>query len=427
MRGALAEIALGAPVSKPYESSFSRRGLYLETHNISQTVAAAIDMAVAEQSEAPLARIAEILMQAGDPSLTGLIQRQEKQIDYLLSTRASLEYKLDQQQRALARAEAANVRLQELEAMEAELAMIKRQCSRYEEQNALLETRDLARRMREAELEKALETERRWRQDYEHPTAEPPDEQPSPPPVAPDVAPLGWHEEQQKLREEITRLKRALDEQTQRSQSTAVGHPIPAATPAETEGPLMDSNTAPAPALAPAPASYADELSTHGVTKRSTLIVETGREIETPVSARAVPVIPLPSRPATGFVVVGTGKVRQSFVGQDECELSVNEGDALRILRPAEPTPRGYIDVARLAGWLYAMSDDGSEGLVPESYVDWKGLQEQEVPSSPQSDSSYHACTTEDLASEPFAAGEMPDEDSAAAAYNLALNPDRAD
>ena len=73
------------------------------------------------------------------------------------------------------------------------------------------------------------------------------------------------------------------------------------------------------------------------------------------------------------------------------------------------------------------MSDDGSEGLVPESYVDWKGLQEQEVPSSPQSDSSYHACTTEDLASEPFAAGEMPDEDSAAAAYNLALNPDRAD
>ena len=67
MRGALAEIALGAPVSKPYESSFSRRGLYLETHNISQTVAAAIDMAVAEQSEAPLARIAEILMQAGDP------------------------------------------------------------------------------------------------------------------------------------------------------------------------------------------------------------------------------------------------------------------------------------------------------------------------------------------------------------------------
>ena len=59
-----------------------------------------------------------------------------------------------------------------------------------------------------------------------------------------------------------------------------------------------------------------------------------------------------------------------SYTAENEDELSVQEGDHISVLHPAQATPRGYADMARLGGWLYAMNADGSEGLVPEGCIE---------------------------------------------------------
>ena len=59
---------------------------------------AAIDKAVAEKSEEPLVRIAEVLLvgERGERQLTAHVARQNQQLDMLLQTRAALEMELSQ-------------------------------------------------------------------------------------------------------------------------------------------------------------------------------------------------------------------------------------------------------------------------------------------------------------------------------------------
>ena len=71
-----------------------------------------------------------------------------------------------------------------------------------------------------------------------------------------------------------------------------------------------------------------------------------------------------------GFVVIGNARVLYTFTAENEGELSVQEGDHVSVLHPAQATPRGYVDAAQLGGWLYAMDANGSEGLVPEDCVE---------------------------------------------------------
>lgn len=316
----------------PYESSFARRGLYLEAHGISRMVAAAVDATAEEQHPAPLSRIAELLAGEGERTLTGYAHRLEQQIDYLLQVRSTLEYQLDCEKREKEGLQKSLMR--RLAETESELKV-------YKEKSESLETRDEQllgeTALRPPPQTAALETEDANTDPAASFTVA----------ESPRVA-KSWEEERRQLLAEIERLRAAHDTDAGKQQ----GGDVPTT---ETDT-LADHKREPAEAL-DSPTFPANEAERWPA------------DVASPLPALGVPESLATPRPIN-FVVIGHARVLVSFTAENEDELSVREGDHISVLHPAQATPRGYVDMARLGGWLYAMDEGGSEGLVPEDCIE---------------------------------------------------------
>lgn len=138
--------------------SSSKRQLYLEAHGISAAVAAAVDTTVAETSEEPLARIAELLLSGGGlRQLTDRVLRQDKQLDFLLQARATLEKQVsDARQQILSLRETERKRF----AIESDFVQLRAELSALADHARALSIRNKGLVLQQKEAHQQLELER---------------------------------------------------------------------------------------------------------------------------------------------------------------------------------------------------------------------------------------------------------------------------